>query len=596
VETVVAERRTKPCEIARTYAISHKRIETLQDLMRCIEGEENEKSKVVPMLRALTSHICLCYDRAPERIAVSELADLRPRLRLYLQKGPFKRNSIRSYVNYLRILLDRAEQLGWRKNSPEIENKWVEIRAHVSTAKSGSQIVHWAIAAGKSPADFTDGDLDLCAAEQTRLGRGFEYVRNLKARFRKSIVRAGLTNQLPKLSFGRRDCYGVPLSGFPELMRAQLKEVVAWKTAAFVTGRPRGARYRAVSAMSLLSIVGRLFGFICTVLRKQVNALTELLTQENVSKYAEWCLNERKLCTNTLTVWVGMIGALGRHPLLGGKSFAWARELIASLPPATQGRTQQLKAQKWVDYDELSKIPDRILEDARRTGDLRQKALLVRGALMLQWLLILPWRQRNVRQCRLASSMLGGNLFKERISPMATVAKPKWVEEALRTNPDQEFWQFRFGSDETKNGDQVHAILPKQLIGLLEQYLEVHRPLLVNGVDPGTLFLNNGGRSYSEVTIEVTIGRLTAHYAGRRVTPHLFRDIFAVKYLEECPEDYLTLSKILWHRDIQTTLRIYGARFDESHGVRRVEQWLDDRETRNEGVLASVERGSRRPA
>lgn len=174
------------------------------------------------------------------------------------------------------------------------------------------------------------------------------------------------------------------------------------------------------------------------------------------------------------------------------------------------------------------------------------------------------------------------------------MAKPKWVEEALRTNPDQEFWQFRFAPDETKNGDQVHAILPKQLIGLLEQYLEVHRPLLVNGVDPGTLFVNNGGRSYSEVTIEVTIGRLTARYAGRRVTPHLFRDILAVKYLEEHPEDYLTLSKILWHRDIDTTLRIYGARFDESHGVRRVEQWLDDREARNtfQRGLTSVEGGS----
>jgi hypothetical protein len=379
--TVIAESRTKAREISRSCAVSHKRIETFQDLIHRIEGEENEKSGAVPMLRALTSHICLYYDRAPERIAVSKLADLRPRLRLYLQEGPFKRpfkrNTIRSYVNYLRILLDRAEQIGWRKDSPELANKWDEIRSHVSSAKGCSGIVRWAIAAGKSPADFTDGDLDLCAAKLTRLGRGFEYVRSLKARFRKSILRAGLNNQLPKLSFERRDRYGVPLSGFPELMRAQLKEVVAWKTAAFVTGRPRGARYRAVSAMNLLKIVGRLFGYIRTVLRKPVNALTELLTQDNVSKYAEWCLNERKLSTNTLSVWIGMIGALGRHPLLGGKSFSWARELIASLPPATQGRTQQLKAQKWVDYDELSKIPDRILEDARRTVDPRHKALLL---------------------------------------------------------------------------------------------------------------------------------------------------------------------------------------------------------------------------
>jgi integrase len=58
---------------------------------------------------------------------------------------------------------------------------------------------------------------------------------------------------------------------------------------------------------------------------------------------------------------------------------------------------------------------------------------------------------------------------------------------------------------------------------------------------------------------------------------HLFRDIFAVKWLEQNPEDYLTLSKLLWHRNIRTTLRIYGRNFDESYGVRRAEEWLEKR-------------------
>jgi hypothetical protein len=44
--------------------------------------------------------------------------------------------------------------------------------------------------------------------------------------------------------------------------------------------------------------------------------------------------------------------------------------------------------------------------------------------------------------------------------------------------------------------------------------------------------------------------------------------------LESHPEDYLTLSKILWHRNVQTTLGIYGAQFDGSNGVRRVDEWL----------------------
>lgn len=49
------------------------------------------------------------------------------------------------------------------------------------------------------------------------------------------------------------------------------------------------------------------------------------------------------------------------------------------------------------------------------------------------------------------------------------------------------------------------------------------------------------------------------------MTPHLFRDAFAYAYLESHPEDYLTLSKILWHRSIKYTLSVYGRNFDESN-------------------------------
>lgn len=446
-----------------------------------------------------------------------------------------------------------------------------------SSVKGGTGIVRYAIRSHKSTANFTDSDLDHWAADQIQLGRGFEYIRHIKAAFRKRISQAGLKHQLPKITFQFRERYGVPVSRFPEPLRTQLMKVVEWKTATFVTGRSIRARHRPVTAMHLQKVIGRLFGFVHTHLGERVETLTELLSQEHVSSYAEWCFNERGLRPPTLAVWIGMIGALGKHPLLGGKTFDWARDLIAGLPPDIENRTQQLKAQKWVDYDELSKAPNRILEDARRTNEPRLKALLVRNALILRWLLVLPWRQRNQRECRVGAFKLGGNLSMEEISPVAAVAKPKWVEEALKINPHKKFWQFHFGPDETKNGHQVHAILPKQLVGPLEDYLTVYRPLLVNGNDPGTLFLNNRGCAYSKVIIDVTIGRLTARYAGRRVTPHLFRDIFAFKYLEERPEDYLTLSKILWHRNIQTTLRIYGARFDESHGARRVEEWLDSR-------------------
>src|SRR5919197_3673101 len=58
------------------------------------------------------------------------------------------------------------------------------------------------------------------------------------------------------------------------------------------------------------------------------------------------------------------------------------------------------------------------------------------------------------------------------------------------------------------------------------------------------------------------------------VNPHLLRDIFAYRWLDDHPEDYATLAVILWHKDIRTTLRIYGRDFNESNGICSIDAWL----------------------
>jgi integrase len=72
--------------------------------------------------------------------------------------------------------------------------------------------------------------------------------------------------------------------------------------------------------------------------------------------------------------------------------------------------------------------------------------------------------------------------------------------------------------------------------------------------------LNRNGGPLTLAEVTSLVSNLTLRYARRRVTPHLFRDIFAYWWLDHHPEDYLTLSKILWHKDINTNLRIYGSK------------------------------------
>jgi hypothetical protein len=50
----------------------------------------------------------------------------------------------------------------------------------------------------------------------------------------------------------------------------------------------------------------------------------------------------------------------------------------------------------------------------------RKLATLVHNELLLRFLLVMVWRQRNIRECR-----LGSNLFKDTISPFAGMIVPR---------------------------------------------------------------------------------------------------------------------------------------------------------------------------
>jgi hypothetical protein len=43
-------------------------------------------------------------------------------------------------------------------------------------------------------------------------------------------------------------------------------------------------------------------------------------------------------------------------------------------------------------------------------------------------------------------------------------------------------------------------------------------------------------------------------------------------------KDYLTLSKMLWHKNISTTINYYAGFFNESSGVCAMESWIEERE------------------
>jgi hypothetical protein len=202
---------------------------------------------------------------------------------------------------------------------------------------------------------------------------------------------------------------------------------------------------------------------------------------------------------------------------------------------------------------------------------MRQKQLI------LKWLTVLPWRQRNLRQVRLVSrGQSHANIFHEEVSEVSPMDLPPWAEAALKVDPDEKLWQFAFSEEETKARREVRGAIPRPLVPLLEDFLAKYRSRLVKGTDPETLFLNYEGRPFGENSIRDLVSAATLQYVKRRVTPHLFRDIFAVAFLKDT-RDYLSLSKVLWHKNPKITIELYGRFFDESAGARVVEEWFEGR-------------------
>ncbi len=566
--------------------ISQAKPQTVRDLLAALSDD-----KQLPMLRTTAGHVSDCLNIPFDQLTIDALVGLAPRFTAYLQGRRHKPNAIRAYRNYAGLLLRKAKELGWTPHHPEVPEAWEPVIAAVAKVKGARGIVSYAINMGKTPSTLTDDDLNGWGQMMLTQKRDYQYVRALGYRFRRELAVAGLAGSLPGIfrNWKSATSYFVPLKNFPPELRQEVLAVLKWKQAPYVKGRPAKSRLRPVSARNLENAITRLYGFLVNILphlpeaaikveTASIRTLPELVTPDSVSAFIDWWINIRQLKGRSLVVALGLVcAALKQHPNFKDKDFAWLDELIQGIPFEPESQRRDRKERKYLPYDTVADIPRRIHETQTEaaTRGAKDLAWAVHDELLMKWLVVLPWRQRNIRECRIGLKSKGANLFKAEIEQWDNIKKPKWVEERLKTNPREPFWQYHFRENETKNGHEVRSILPRRLVPLLEEYLEHHRPHLVNGNDPGTLFVNRDGNRLTDTRVDSLVSNLTLRHAGRRVTPHIFRDIWAYWWLAGHPEDYLTASKKLWHRNIQTTLRIYGCKFDEAQADCRVEDYLD---------------------
>jgi len=141
---------------------------TLPDLLAVLETDKH-----YGMMRAAAQHYSEFMQLPIEQVPVNALVNVGPSFTQYLLKRHYKRNSARSYRNYVLILLARAKQLGALSSEPEHAGAWKEILSAMPK-DAGTAIVRFAIRIKKTPAEFADSDLNRWGQEMLEIGRAYE--------------------------------------------------------------------------------------------------------------------------------------------------------------------------------------------------------------------------------------------------------------------------------------------------------------------------------------------------------------------------------------------------------------------------------------
>lgn len=565
-----------------------KDIDTLADIMDVIafrpasgdNSATNTADSQLSRLRTTAHKICAFLDKPADQIRLCELVEKDDDLVAFLERQDIGHQSAVQCVCDKNKILLRADELGWTSKAYALRKAWLPVRKAIrGKAPGAASIVEFAIELGKVPANFNPNDWAAWRTSASKRGLAPLTVDIIEAKFRAAMRNAGLTRLFPNLDLKSRKAstYALPLSAMHRNLRSEIARIHRWKTAAgIVAGRNSRFRVRPVTGEKLVSDLRALIGFVVVVRgKKGVKSLRQIVTKDNVCAYIEWLADERGYGRNAiLSRLTGIHGlTVQRYPLFRRGSFAWFANALRRIPFESLEALRVRKDRRCAPYEVLWQVPKTLAAHREQATHLSpmDRAWALHDELLITFLLLLPWRQRNIRTCGIQPPA-AVNIF---TAELPTTVKsspflPKWAKEALHNNPNQTFLQFSFVESETKTRQAVRGVVPCELIKPLEMYLEHRHHLIVSEKDPGTLFLNRSQKAMRAKDVTNLVATLTFKHIGRRITPHLFRDIYAEHFLDS-GGTLEELQQHLWHRSLMTTWR-YCRRFNASHGAVAIDE------------------------
>lgn len=543
-------------------------------------SETCEDADKLYAVKTIFKHLCrACEVDDISQIGADRFWDLERTFKKYLlsPESGLSKKTQREYRHRLRHLLKHARLKGFYTHyEPEISPEWMD--AALEGGEKIHRVAYWAVMkVGKfaTRCNFQICDCDrkffesfyqyLCSPEG-----GVQDVRISYGRVKRALMQL-YPDDFPESRFYLipskvNESYRLPMSEWNESFMREGDIYIHWHTARYVKGRPKKCIQKEVTNIHNVQRLERYAGFLYNKKRipKDKIDFDALLDYENVISFIDYLDDVN--------------GPNGQHQKTYLATF---RSIACNFMPLALGRecrdkealieihsdyntAPRFRPEDFADrYEEIVMIADEILKlrnqyeqrnrKARATGRVEISEMTIASLYMKELLVRLalkrPFRSRNFSEM-----CIGENLIVKNNRYFI-----RMVDQEIKTGRHIGYVEFPF---------------PTSLMPLLEDYLLNQRPVLQNGTHEKNLFLSRVGTPLCKHQVRRVFHDWSQQVHGKHLTTHHIRHIAATGYLKRHPGDFLTLQKMLMHRRLETTIRVYG-QFNEAHASVHFDEFSD---------------------
>lgn len=256
-------------------------------------------------------------------------------------------------------------------------------------------------------------------------------------------------------------------------------------------------------------------------------APAERVTRDRVERYLDEC--RARLQPRSISNVVGDLYEIARL-LAPNSDWGWLRTGVRRLladastgsvpeaPPITAGRIFDWSLTRLAALQSDHSIPP------------RQKAIWFRQALMIGFLVARPVRRRALLAMRVDRHLKrkGGVIH------------------------------LHFTAEDMKDKKTRFMPLPQGLVGHMEAYLAVHRPVLLGDVSSEFLWISQYGKPLTADGLSRELPKVTDRHLGVPLRPHHFRHVAATSIAEIDPEHVNVIRDVLGHSTLAMSEKHYN--------------------------------------